>query len=129
MPTIPELAPDLIAAGLTVRELRRELRPREAAPAVAPPQVSAKRWKMTYKMVLKGRPDEEILRMACVPQSVLDAVKAQVAAVRTKLAGLATVAYDAPEVPQPGDPDYVEPQPDPPPVVEPPPEEPVEPTP
>lgn len=119
MPTIPELAPDLIAAGFTARELRRELRPRETAPAAPAPTIAPKRWKMAFRLVLKGRSDEEIMRLACVPIEVVNKVRAQVAAVRAKLAALEPVAYDAPEAPVPGDPDYVPPPPAPEPPAEP----------
>ncbi len=124
MATIPDLAPDLIAAGFTPRELRRALRPREAAPPPPPPVIAPKRWKMAFQSVLDGRTDEQVRQLCCVPQEVVDKVRAQVAAVRAKLASLDPVPYDEPEKPQPGDPDYVEPikEPDPKdePVVEPP---------
>lgn len=97
MATIPELAPDLIAAGMTIKELRRDLRPREPAPPRAQPGIAPKRFRMVYKLILKGKPDDTIVRLASVPVEVVQAVRSQVEAVKAKLATLDPVTWDTVE--------------------------------
>lgn len=94
---IADLAPTLVNAGLTAKEIRRALRPREAAPEKPQPSVPPKRIIMAYKMILKNKDDETIKRLACVSQEVINGLRAEVAAVKASLAALAPVAHDADE--------------------------------
>lgn len=97
---IADLAPTLVSAGLTPKEIRKELRPRQAAPARQQPGIPNKRIIMAYRMILKNKDDATIMRLACVSQEVINGLRAEVAAVKASLAALAPVAYDAEEPPQ-----------------------------
>lgn len=91
MATIAQLAPTLIAAGFTPRELRVELRPKNAPPPPQAPKVQKKRYEQAVRLLAKfpGMSDEEVAtKVTTITPEIVAAIRAEVASVVAQLSGL-----------------------------------------
>lgn len=91
MATIAQLAPTLVAAGLSIKELKANLRPHNSPAAPAPHPISKKRYEQAMKMLIKHPElsDATIAKnVTTITPSIVASLRAEVEAVQAKLAAL-----------------------------------------
>jgi type I site-specific restriction endonuclease len=88
MATIAQLAPTLIAVGLSAAELKKELRPHNAPPAILDPVIPIKRYKQAYLLLAKHpeMTNEQIAaKVTTITPAIVATIRAEVEAVIAKL--------------------------------------------
>ena len=113
MAKLSDIAPTLAAAGITCDQLTEDLSPAAPAKPIAPPVLAPKRFRMAYRYAQDGHDDATVMRLACVPQAVVDLVRGEMRAAVAVLAKgekieAAAVKAELP-FPNPGEPGEVGP--------------------
>jgi hypothetical protein len=88
MVTIAQLAPTLIAAGLSAAELKKELRPHNAPAAILDPAIPPKRYRQAYLLLAKHpeMTNEQIAaKVTTITSAIVATIRAEVEAVIAKL--------------------------------------------
>ncbi len=88
MATIAQLAPTLIAVGLSATELKKELRPHNPPPAVLDPVIPVKRYRQAYLLLVKHPEltNEQIAaKVTTITPAIVATIRAEVEAVIAKL--------------------------------------------
>lgn len=113
MAKIDEVAPVLALAGITCEQLTTDLSPAEPAKPAGPPGLDPKRYRMAYRYAKEGLSDADVMRLACVSQSVVDVVRWEMRAATAVLAKGETIEAAAVKAetpfPNPGEPGEVGP--------------------
>lgn len=91
MPTIAQLAPTLVAAGLPVKDIKVALRPHNAPTPPPVPAVQLKRYNRAMRLIAKSPTltDAEVASLVTtITPAMVATIRAEVVAVQAKLAAL-----------------------------------------
>lgn len=94
MGKIKGLAPVLINAGISRKDIKNACVPRKAAPTKAAAGIAPKRIQAAYKFIVDGKDDEAVSRLACVPYEIVWSIRNELDIMKLDLAGTAPVEYD-----------------------------------